>query len=448
MKTVISVMVLIFTTISSYSQETVGGKVLKNAKDKTYQRGEQKSDETVEGALNKVEDGIKNIFKKKEKKKKEEKTTSDESQTQNEQSNQQNSGQSNGSIKKPMTKNSKFDFEPGKKQLGYDDFSTTNTGDFPLGWNTNSSAEIVTLDDSGQKWLFMTKDGYFQPDFVKDMPDNFTLEFEVFTRYRSNNILEYQIYIMPSANPKKDLAEEYPSNYFQFKWMGCESAASYIVVENGETISKNEGISVKELTCANEDHSESIVAKFSIWRQNSRLRIYVNENKVLDIPQAFDAKNKYNVFKIGSKYMNYSNGREHDDEFMISNIRYAVAGEDTRSKLITEGRFVTNGILFDVNSDNIKPESGSVLKEIAATLQENPTVKIKIIGHTDSDGDASANMVLSQKRAAAVKSALSNFYGIDTNRIETTGKGESEPLNKNATAADKAQNRRVEFIKL
>ena len=57
--------------------------------------------------------------------------------------------------------------------------------------------------------------------------------------------------------------------------------------------------------------------------------------------------------------MNYSNGREQDDEFMIANVRYAVEGEDTRSKLITEGRFVTNGILFDVNSDNIKPESGT-----------------------------------------------------------------------------------------
>jgi outer membrane protein OmpA-like peptidoglycan-associated protein len=133
---------------------------------------------------------------------------------------------------------------------------------------------------------------------------------------------------------------------------------------------------------------------------------------------------------------------------MISNVRYAVAGEDTRSKLITEGRFVTNGILFDVNSDNIKPESGSVLKEIAQTLQENPTVRVKIIGHTDSDGDANSNLALSQKRAIAVKNALASFYGIEMSRLETDGKGESQPTNKNANATEKAQNRRVEFIKL
>ncbi|MDD2984859.1 OmpA family protein [Flavobacterium sp.] len=436
-------------SLAAFAQETtVGDRVIQNAKDKTYQRGEQKSDETVDKALNKVEEGINGIFKKKDKKKKNE-TEEVSQESENTSSETQSTPQSNDkSPQKPVKKNSKFDFEPGQKQLGFDDFSTTNVGDFPLGWNTNSSAEIVTIDDSGQKWLFMSKDGYFQPEFINDMPDNFTLEFEIFTKYRSNNILEYQFYLMPSANPKKDLSNEYPSDYFQFQWMGCEKAASYFVVENGETISKNEGIVVKDLTCQNQDYSEPIIAKFSIWRQNSRLRIYVNENKVLDIPQAFDAKKKYNVFKIGSKYMNYSNGRENDDEFMISNIRYAVAGEDTRSKLITEGRFVTNGILFDVNSDNIKPESGVVLKEIATTLQENPTVKVKIIGHTDSDGDANANLALSQKRAVAVKNALASFYGIDLSRLETDGKGESQPLNNNASSSEKAQNRRVEFIKL
>lgn len=446
MKTVITVMMLIFTTISSYSQETVGGRVVKNAKDKTYQRGEQKSDETVEGALNKVEDGIKNIFKKKEKKSKDKKSTSDESQTQNEQENQQNSSQSNGYVKKPVTKNSKFDFEPGQKQLGFDDFSTTSVGDFPLGWNTNSSAEIVTLDDDATKWLSMTKDGFFLPEFIKDIPENCTIEFDVFTRYVSNNILTYSFYINAVDSPKKDLDNKYIQNGFVFNWRPVVGAASYFVYENSEEVSKNEGLKVNAFLTDNAQNP--IIARVSIWRQKSRLRIYVNEDKILDLPQAFDPKQKYNSFKFGAEYLNYSNGREQDDEFMVANVRYAVAGEDTRSKLITEGRFVTNGILFDVNSDNIKPESGSILKEIAATLQENPTVKIKIIGHTDSDGDANANMVLSQKRAAAVKSALSNFYGIDTNRIETTGKGESEPLNKNASAADKAQNRRVEFIKL
>jgi outer membrane protein OmpA-like peptidoglycan-associated protein len=180
--------------------------------------------------------------------------------------------------------------------------------------------------------------------------------------------------------------------------------------------------------------------KISVWRQEGRLRVYANEDKLLDIPRFFSETSIYDFAFFRSFF--------GECEVYITNIRYAVAGADNRNKLITEGRFVTNGILFDTNSDNIKPESGPVLKEIATTLQENPKVRVKIIGHTDSDGSDGANLVLSQKRAIAVKTALSSFYGIDASRIETDGKGESVPLNKNANASEKAQNRRVEFIKL
>ncbi len=443
MKTKITVFILMASIFIGYSQETVGGKVAKNAKNRTYDRAEKKGDQSVDKALDKVEEGINSIFKKKDKKKDKKK----KSGSNDDSSNNDTKRSSGNSSSKAVKKNSKFDFEPGQKQIGFDDFSTTKVGDFPLGWNTNSSAEIVTLDNSDQKWLSITKDGYFQPEFIKDMPNNFTLEFEMFTRYRSNNILEYQLYLMPSKNAKKDLASQYPENYIRFKWLGCNQEASFSIVEKGETTNSNNGLNIPELSCGVTKDSGKI-SKFSIWRQDGRLRIYIDENKVLDIPQAFDMKQNYNVFKIGAKYMNYSNGRKNDDEFMISNVRYAVAGEDTRSKLITEGRLVTNGILFDTNSDVIKSQSASVISEIAATLKENGTVRVKIIGHTDSDGDATSNLNLSKKRALAVKNALVNDYGIDSSRIDTDGKGESQPTNKNANATEKAQNRRVEFIKL
>ena len=145
--------------------------------------------------------------------------------------------------------------------------------------------------------------------------------------------------------------------------------------------------------------------------------------------------------------MNFSTA-DNKDEFMVSNIRYAVGAADTRSKLITDGKLVTRGILFDTNSDVINASSYGVLKDIASVLAENPTVRIKIIGHTDSDGDNNANLTLSQKRAIAVKNMLSNEFNIDGSRMLTDGKGEVEPSDSNATAVGKANNRRVEFIKL
>ena len=175
--------------------------------------------------------------------------------------------------------------------------------------------------------------------------------------------------------------------------------------------------------------------------------MYVNETKVLDLPQVFDAKLKYNVFKFGTFYMNYATA-DNQDEFMVANLRYAVGAPDTRNKLITEGKLVTRGILFDVNSDKIKSESYGVLKEIGTVLKENPAVKVKIIGHTDADGDDAKNLDLSKRRAASVKNALSTEFGIEASRLETDGKGETQPSDPNTTPQGKANNRRVEFIKL
>ena len=136
MKTKITVFILMVMIFSSYAQETVGGRVAKNAKEKTYHRDEQKGDGTVDKALDKVEEGIGKLFKKKEKKAKKKNTDSTES---SEETNQNNGSSSSSSSSNPKNLKlySKFDFVRVEKIIGFDDFSTTNVGDFPKGWNTN-----------------------------------------------------------------------------------------------------------------------------------------------------------------------------------------------------------------------------------------------------------------------------------------------------------------------
>src|SRR5690606_16778605 len=90
-------------------------------------------------------------------------------------------------------------------------------------------------------------------------------------------------------------------------------------------------------------------AKISIWRQKGRLRVYVNEDKLIDAPRFF-AENKPYHFAFSRRFFD-------DRELLMTSIRFAVAGADTRAKLLNEGRFVTNEIPFDVNSDVIKKES-------------------------------------------------------------------------------------------
>jgi len=140
--------------------------------------------------------------------------------------------------------------------------------------------------------------------------------------------------------------------------------------------------------------------------------------------------------------------RFEDGAAMVSNIRIAVGVPDMRNKLMTEGRLVTYGIYFDVNKDIVKPESYGTLKEIANILNEVPDVKVKIVGHTDSDGDDAKNMDLSKRRAASVKAELAKSFGVNADRLDTDGMGESQPVAANDTPVNKALNRRVEFIKL
>ncbi len=95
----------------------------------------------------------------------------------------------------------------------------------------------------------------------------------------------------------------------------------------------------------------------------------------------------------------------------------------------------------------MKSESFGTLKSIADVLKENETVKVKIIGHTDSDGDDAKNLELSNLRAESVKNELIKNFGIDASRMETEGAGETKPVAPNDTPANKAMNRRVEFLK-
>ena len=132
----------------------------------------------------------------------------------------------------------------------------------------------------------------------------------------------------------------------------------------------------------------------------------------------------------------------------VTNLKITTASPDTRSKLITEGKLITYGITFDVGKADVKPESFGTLKSIADVLKENSAVNVKIVGHTDSDGDDAKNLELSKRRAESVKNALVKNFGIEASRMETEGAGETSPIAPNDTPVNKAQNRRVEFVKL
>jgi outer membrane protein OmpA-like peptidoglycan-associated protein len=105
---------------------------------------------------------------------------------------------------------------------------------------------------------------------------------------------------------------------------------------------------------------------------------------------------------------------------------------------------VIQGIYFDQGKATIRKQSNATLDGAVSVLQEFPSVKIEISGHTSSEGSPEVNAKLSQERADSVKTWLVS-KGLDPNRIQTRGAGPDEPIADNKTALGRAKNRRIEF---
>lgn len=328
---------------------------------------------------------------------------------------------------------SNYDFVPGDHVLFFDDFSQDAVGDFPALWTTNTAGEVNTLNIAAGHWLNLnsTDGNYF---YMKNIafPKNFIVEFDIVPKKTGGRIAAGLILYGETAPKEMDNGVR-PGNggimisIEKEKWntMGYKAGDNNMIT-GSSVINPVEAEKVNHVI---------------IWVQGRRLRIYHRSAKVLDMPtNIFDGQTFSRIcFRLsrGASCGSY-----------ISNLRVTDAAPDMRSKLITEGKLVSYGIYFDVNSDRIKAESYGTIKGIADVLRENPDVHVRIIGHTDADGSDAANLDLSKRRAASVKTELSKTFGIDAARMETDGKGESQPVAPNDTPANKALNRRVEFIKL
>jgi outer membrane protein OmpA-like peptidoglycan-associated protein len=333
---------------------------------------------------------------------------------------------------------SKFDFVPGDKILYFDDFANDFIGDFPAKWNTNGSGEVVTVSSSPQKWLKLLQ-GYgilYIPD-VPQLPEDYTIEFDLLTRgidQQTNSTSQLTVHL---SN------DEGFGDGTHYVWAAIplgQYSAFDIWVRNyspGKGTEINSGIKA--------DIREDImnIPHISIAVNGQRFRLWVNENKYVDIPRFIPEGSNLSTLKFNLNHL--KDGKEN---LFITNLKVAQGGVDLRRKLLSEGSVSTNGILFDSGSANIQPQSMGIILQISQVLQQESGMKLMIEGHTDADGAEDANLSLSQKRAEAVKNALVNIYSVDPGRLQTIGKGESVPVGDNNTADGKAENRRVVFNKI
>src|SRR5690606_17056772 len=344
---------------------------------------------------------------------------------------------------------SKYDFERGSQLRFSDDFTEDVIGEFPLKWATNNRGEAVNVINSNNKWLRMYQSSKFVSPLISSLPINHTIEFDLILNFdKGGNSyrfpgLQLNLLALNGKNNVKDyLVNNNSKGELIIEILPGEEGSSVIslkVNKEGSLFFQNEEKGYRKL--------DSFFGKpihIAIWNQGQRIRVWLNEEKIYDIPVAIPQG-------IAFDHLGFNvEGSAYQDEqvgYYISNIMVADAMADLRSKFLTEGKIVTQGILFDTNSSNIKPESVGTIDAIAKIFIDNPSLNIEIKGHTDSEGDEQKNLTLSNQRAESVKKYLVERHKIEESRLRTSGAGEGSPIEDNATSAGRAKNRRVEFIK-
>ena len=315
----------------------------------------------------------------------------------------------------PDLKTAKADFVPGDKTLFYDDFTDMAEDAAPPHWKVRG-ASVVLKTAPGVRQLTSTGRGNLIPT-LKGLPKNFTLE--AVLKFDTEGDLRSKWFFLGKGDT------ELMQLWLQAR--GSDRPLFVRVTDAKETLGEKETTSL--------DLANPI--SVNLWVQDGRLRVYVNGERVVDA-------NQVELPPIASVTVESESG-ERTVGYRF--VRFAESAPDFSQVISASGRYVTYGILFDTDSDHLKPESAAVIKIVARGLEANPALKLLIEGHTDPTGDAAHNLELSTRRADAVKAVLVSQFGVDAARLTTAGLGSTKPVGPNDTAQGRAQNRRVEFVK-
>ena len=326
----------------------------------------------------------------------------------------------------------KSDFVPGDEIIFEDLLVGEKLGEFPSMWDLKEgNAEVANV--GGENAIHMGKETLIMP-YMKEkdyLPEEFTIEFDLYVpcakgsyggkdNVGMNN--RYNIDLLNAAGKVVFRTYWYNGHKTYGKPIGIEWRW-----QNGGDESTG-----KAEVLFNQSNFNHIAISFN----KRALKFYVNGTRICNIPRC-DAPTRFQI---------YSYQGEAQDERFIKNIRIAKGAVPLYDRMMSDGKFITYGITFDVGKATIKPESMGEINRIVTLMTENPDLKFSVEGHTDSTGNAASNQTLSEQRSQAIVAKLVEL-GIAQDRLTAVGKGQNSPIADNSTDEGRAKNRRVEFVK-
>lgn len=316
----------------------------------------------------------------------------------------------------------KSDFVPGDEIFFEDNQANEQLGEFPSQWDLISGTiEIAKLN--GENTICFTSHGASIAPLMKDMenylPEMFTIEFD-YLEFPNVYTFRHRFYL---KDGNKDVLS------VEFAGASSDVSCRYYT-PSGDSRKTDDGGLAKSVVNKNNGWNH-----FALSFNKRACKIYINGTRVANIPNM-----------AAPKTLQIWGATQQDQFTYIKNVRIAKGAVPLYDRMMSDGKFITYGITFDVGKSTIKPESMGEINRIVQLMTENPDLKFSVEGHTDSTGNATSNQTLSEQRSQAIVAKLVEL-GIAQDRLTAVGKGQNSPIADNNTDEGRAKNRRVEFVK-